>query len=138
VEALDILLDLLEHLEACLVRFKDYEALFTTSAQLKALLLSYYGELIKFLARVYQFGKKRHKFWRNVIHPLKADLQRAKASIERNSANVDISALVSEMQQASTERRTQNDFRAGSLPCPESKCWCPYSHVDATMPRFLS
>lgn len=115
MEALDVLLDLLEHIEVCLVRFKDYEVLFTTSAPLKALLLSYYSELIQFLVRVYQFGKKKTKFWRNITQPLQADLQGAKARIARRVADIDLSALVSEMEHASTERQAQNTFRAGSL-----------------------
>lgn len=115
MEALDVLLDLLEHIEVCLVRFKDYEVLFTTSAPLKALLLSYYGELIQFLVRAYQFSKKKSKFWRNITQPLQADLQGAKARIARQVADIDLSALVSEMEHASTERQAQNTFRAGSL-----------------------
>ena len=115
MEALDVLLDLLEHIEVCLVRFKDYEVLFTTSAPLKALLLSYYSELIQFLVKVYQFGKKKSKFWRNITQPLQADLQGAKARIARQIADIDLSALVSEMEHVSAERQAQNTFRAGSL-----------------------
>lgn len=120
MEALNLLLDLLEHVEACLVRFQDYEVLFTTSAPLKALLLSYYSELIQFLVRVYQFGKKRKIFWRNITHSLNADLQGAKARIERQIANIDFSALVAEMGHTSTERQAQDAFRSGSLLSSEN------------------
>ena len=126
METLDVLLDFLEHIEACLVRFKDYEALFTTSAPLKALLLSYYTELIQFLVRVYRLGKSKRKFWRFVTHPLKADLQEAKARLGRQIGNIDLSGLVSEMEHASTERQAQDAFRAGSLLYSEElrRCLC--------------
>jgi hypothetical protein len=126
VETLDVLLDFLEHIESCLVRFKDYEALFTTSAPLKALLLSYYTELIQFLVRVYQLGKNKRKFWGIITHPLTADLQGAKARLGRQIGNVDFSALVSEMEHASTERQAQDAFRASSLLYSKQLCRYPY------------